>query len=124
MVIFITYLNTSETNLLVLYSLCYYTGEDFSEMLQAGFRKNDEKRWKIVKNVGKMAIWWGIIVFITHFNKYGTNTNTCGKILEATDTWFLKKCRKLYKNEKNVKKWSKMSKNGKNIGYNRIYYLS
>ena len=58
MIIFIAYLNTSDTNLLVLYSLCYYTGEDFSEMLKAGFQKNVEKCWKIVKNVEEMAGKW------------------------------------------------------------------
>ena len=73
-----------------------------------------KKCWKLLKNCqkcrkngGKMAIWLGIIVFITYFNTYGTDTNTCGKKFEDTERSFWKK---MTKNEKNVKKLSKMSK--------------
>ena len=59
---------------------------------------------KCQKNGGKMAIWLGIIVFITYFNTYGTDTNTCGKK-------FGRYWKKIFgKNDKNVKKLSKMSK--------------
>ena len=60
---------------------------------------------KCQKNGGKMAIWLGIIVFITYFNTYGTDTNTRGKTFGRN--WNLEF-------EKNVEmiKMMKMSKNG------------
>ena len=56
-----------------------------------------------------MAIWLGIIVFITYFNTYETDTNTCGK---KFGRYWKKIFEKMIKNDKNVKKLSKMAKNG------------
>ena len=90
-----------------------------------------KKCWKLLKNCqkcrkngGKMAIWLGIIVFITYFNTYGTDTNTCGKKFEDTERSFWKKNDKKWeKCQKIVKNVEKMAKNGNIMGYNRVYYI-
>ena len=71
-----------------------------------------------------MAIWLGIIVFITYFNTYGTDTNTCGKKVWRYWKKFLEKNDKKWeKCQKIVKNVEKMAKNGNIMGYNRVYYI-
>ena len=69
------------------------------------------------KNGGKTAIWLGIIKFITYFNTYGTDTNTCGKNREDTERRFLKKKIKIIKKSKNCQK---CRKNGEKWQYDGV----